>query len=72
VKQDSVGGGSVCVSTVFVGFNSRITNGPPLVFETMTFGGPRGGVQYRYSTWDDAEAGHAAELKRVRLAEIVK
>ena len=60
-------GEDVRVSTVFLGLDHRYDNkGPPLVFETMVFGPYGGGEQYRYSTWDDAEAGHKATVKRVR------
>jgi hypothetical protein len=50
--------GGVVVSTVFLGLNHNIFGGPPLIFETMIFGGDRDGEMERYSTWDDAIAGH--------------
>lgn len=51
------------ISTVFLGLDHRFGgDGPPLVFETMIFGGPHDGYQERYSTWDEAEAGHATSL----------
>ena len=40
--------------------------GPPLLFETMIFGGPHDGYQERYTFWDEAEAGHAKALGMVR------
>jgi len=55
----------VRVSTVFLGLDHRFYgDGPPLLFETMIFGGPHDGYQRRYATWDDAERGHtdACEL----------
>ena len=39
-----------------------------MIFETMFFGGTLDGEQERYSTWDEAERGHAAILARVRSA----
>lgn len=54
VAQDYVG--SVLVSTVFLG-TDMAWSGPPLLFETMTFG-KDADVQDRYSTWEEAEAGH--------------
>jgi hypothetical protein len=49
----------VRVSTVFLGRNQRYGAGPPLVFETMLFDfPPEDEVQYRYSTWKEAELGH--------------
>ena len=51
---------NVMVSTVFLGLDHQFGKGPPLLFETLVFGGPRDGDQWRYSTWDEAEAGHKA------------
>jgi hypothetical protein len=66
VKKTEVVPG-VLVSTVFLGLDHRfVGGGPPILFETMTFGGPRDEQTFRYSSWDDAEAGHEAEVKRVR------
>lgn len=64
VAQDVVG--DVRVSTVFLGIDHRFldTKGPPLVFETMVFGGPLDQEQLRYSTWEEAERGHAAMVDR--------
>ena len=50
---------SVHVSTVFLGLDHQYGDGPPLLFETMIFGGDLDGWQDRYSTWEEAEAGHA-------------
>ena len=49
--------GNVTVSTVFLGIDLTF-GGPPLIFETMIFGGEREGYQKRYSTWLEAEEGH--------------
>lgn len=59
--------GDIFVSTVFIGHDMSLLEGPPLLFETMIFGGPRDRDQRRYSTRAEAEAGHAAivaELQR--------
>jgi hypothetical protein len=57
----------VSVSTVFVAFDHRyFGKGPPLLFETMVFGGERDGEQQRYSSWDDAATGHAALVRALR------
>jgi hypothetical protein len=57
------------VSTVFIGINHRFSGeGPPLVFETMIFEGPLDGHQWRYSSWDDAETGHKAAVRKAREA----
>lgn len=58
----------VHVSTVFLGLNHSYVEGPPLIYETMVFGGPLDGEQDRYSTWDEAELGHAAMVERVNQA----
>jgi hypothetical protein len=73
----------VYVSTVFLGLDHRWGEGPPLVFETMTFSQERHSVdlgerstevresfdQWRYSTWDDAVAGHKAAVRREQRKE---
>ena len=47
------------VSTVFLGLNHNWELfGPPLLFETMIFGGSHDQFQERYSTWSEAEEGH--------------
>lgn len=53
----------VIVSTIFLGVDHRhriLGNGSPLLFETMVFNDyGDDGTQMRYSTWEEAEAGHA-------------
>jgi hypothetical protein len=57
------------VSTVFLGLDHRFSgNGPPILFETMIFGGPLDQEQWRYASWDDAEAGHKAAVRKARAA----
>lgn len=68
VAKSTINGAEV--STVFLGLDHRFNVGPPLLFETMVFGGPLDGEQDRYSTWEEAEAGHKAMCKRVRDAPI--
>lgn len=58
--------GDIRVSTVFLGLNHNWGEGPPLLWETMIFGGEHDQYQDRYSTYDDAVAGHA---KAVRIAK---
>lgn len=72
------------VSTVFLGLDHQFGKGPPLVFETMVFqrgGYPSRALHgmivhddlddecWRYATWDDAVAGHAATVRRVGRLE---
>lgn len=53
------------VSTVFLGLDHRFGEGPPLLFETMVFGGPLDGEMDRYETWEDAVEGHKTMADRV-------
>lgn len=64
VAKDRIG--DVRVSTVFLGLDHSFGDGTPLLFETMIFGGPHDQYQDRYSTWEEAEAGHAKALALVR------
>ena len=49
------------VSTVWLGLNHEFRPGrPPLIFETMIFGGEYGDYCERYATEAGAVAGHAA------------
>jgi|SRR5258706_9296995 len=60
----------VTVSTVFLGIDHRYWgDGPPILFETMIFGGPLDQQQWRYSSYDDAETGHKAAVKKARAAQ---
>jgi len=54
------------VSTVFIALDHSFGRGPPLVFETMIFGGPLDGYTDRYSTWNQAEAGHRRAVAMMR------
>lgn len=52
------------VSTVFLGIDHNFTrNGPPILFETMIFGGKLNQYQERYCTWKEAEKGHEVAVK---------
>jgi hypothetical protein len=60
--------GDVRVSTVFLGLDRSFGHGPPLLFETMIFGGPfdQDKYQERCSTWEEAEAQHAEAVEVAR------
>jgi hypothetical protein len=59
--------GPVLVSTVFLGLDHNyFDHGPPLLFETMVFGGALDGEQERCSTWEEAEQMHADMVNRVK------
>lgn len=68
VKQTDVSEG-VTVSTVFLGLDHNWGDGPPLLFETMIFGGPLSDSEWRYSTWAQAEKGHAKAVRAARKAQ---
>lgn len=61
--------GNSDVSTVFLGLDHAYSGGPPVLFETLVFGGELKDEMDRYHTWDEALAGHAAMCERVRIAE---
>ncbi len=57
---------AVRVSTAFLGINHNFTGkGPPVLFETMVFGGALDGDCNRTATWEEAEKQHLATLARV-------
>lgn len=61
--------GNIRVSTVFLGVDHDFGGkGPPILYETMVFGGTDETErdQWRYSTRSEAEAGHAQALASVR------
>ncbi len=68
VGQDNVAG--TMVSTVFLGIDHQFGDGPPLWFETMVFPGWLGNMSEsdceRYSTMEEARAGHAAMVAKVK------
>lgn len=58
---------NVRVSTVFLGIDHGwFQEGPPVLFETMIFGGQYNGDQWRYSTWAEAVKGHETAVELVR------
>lgn len=61
--------GAVEVSTVFLSLNHNYYGeGPPILWETMVFGGALDGEQDRYTSKLDALAGHQAMCERVMAA----
>lgn len=67
VARTSVG--AATVSTVFLVLDYRFGgDGPPLLFETLVFGGLFDQEGDRYATEAEARAGHAAMVQRVREA----
>lgn len=63
VAQDDVG--DTHISTVFLGIDHNWGSGPPLLFETMIFGSDDL-LWERYTTWEEAEKGHAAAVRSLK------
>ncbi len=65
--------GDAEVSTVFLGLDHGFGHGPPLLFESMIFWEGHGlnADQERYTTREEALAGHEAMVTRVRSAQIL-
>jgi hypothetical protein len=58
-RDESAGPDGVEVSTVFLGLDHDLSgNGPPILWETMVFGGPLDGHTDRYTSLAAALAGH--------------
>lgn len=57
------------VSTVFLGLDDRFGDGPPLIYETLVFGGRLDDETDRYTTREQAEQGHRKMCERVRATE---
>lgn len=56
------------ISTVFIGIDHSFGYGPPLLFETMVFGGPMNEFQDRYTTRAEALAGHESVCQQAAAA----
>ena len=54
------------VSTVFLGLDYGFGEGPPVLWETMIFGGEHDDDQWRYTSRESALEGHASALKLAR------
>ncbi len=55
--------GDAHISTMFLGLDHQYGDGPPLLFETMIFGGEHDQATWRYTTWEEAVAGHEHAVK---------
>lgn len=62
--------GDAAISTVFLALDHSFgEDGPPILFETMVFGGELDQEQERYATWAEAEQGHERWIQKVKAAE---
>lgn len=58
--------GNIVISTVFLGLNHRFSgDGPPILFETLVFGGEFDQSMERYCTWAEAETGHQEMVNKI-------
>lgn len=65
VGKDSID--NITISTVWLGLDYQFADeGPPLIFESMIFGGDDDGETLRYSTWQEAERGHKELVEKIR------
>jgi hypothetical protein len=54
------------ISTVFLGVGLTFGDAPPRLFETCVFTDAGSDQTDRYVSWDEAVAGHAAVVARIR------
>lgn len=57
------------VSTVFLALDHGYGDEPPVVFETMVFGGDYDEYTWRYSTWDEALETHNKIVRAIKYGE---
>lgn len=68
VEETTVGG--VVISTAFLAFDYYYSlDDPPLLFQTMVYGGRLHEVEAKYATWNEAVAGHAQMVALVQETE---
>ena len=66
LAKDLVAG--VGISTVFLGLDHNFCGGPPVLWESLVFGGPLDGEQRRYQSREEALAGHTELVAAVTAA----
>jgi len=62
----------ISISTVFLGIDHSFGGEIPILFETMVFGGELDQEMDRYTTWEEAEAGHKWMIERVKNTQFLK
>jgi hypothetical protein len=68
VAETTVGEDSV--STVFLGLDHAWDGGPPVLFESMILGGDHDQEMWRYTSWDEALAGHERIVADLRAGRV--
>lgn len=66
VSIDGENVGEITISTVFIGIDHNFGDVPPLLFETMVFGGKLDQEMDRCSTWEGAEKMHELMCEKVK------
>jgi len=64
-KDEGPDGLEIFVSTVFLGLDHQFGQGPPVLWETLVFGGSLDGEMDRYTSRAAALAGHQRMCERV-------
>lgn len=68
-KDEAAGADGVMVSTVFLGLDHNFNlSGPPVLWETLVFGGPLDGEMWRWTSLEDALIGHQEVCRQVAAA----
>lgn len=69
IAQEHVG--PVAISTIFLGLDHGFDDdAPPILFESMIFGGPLSGSQQRYASRAEAIVGHRELVESAREAHV--
>lgn len=67
-RDEGAAPGGVLVSTVFLGLDHAFGGGPPVLWESLVFGGALDGEMARYTSRAAALAGHQSLCERVRAS----
>lgn len=68
-KDEAAAAEDILISTVFIGLDHNWAfSGPPILWETLVFGGPLDGEMDRYASKEAAVAGHQRMCERVATA----
>jgi hypothetical protein len=70
VRRDDLGLRGT-VSTIFLGINHNFGDGPPVLWETMVFGGPYDREMWRFSKREMALAGHEDVVRKLVDLQII-
>lgn len=62
--------GCARISTVFLGLDHQLGEGPPLLWETLVFGGKFDGEMERWPTLNDAKNGHDSMVGKITRADL--